>query len=181
VSALPERIAAALAQIPHRAHPETDAMPGIAVERQHLHAALEQLRDQAGFASPTLITAIDSKPAGHEPAEPGQGREPRFEVVHQLLSIEHGDRVRLRTAVPEDDARVPSCVDLWPGAAYAERECYDLFGIEFDGHQGLKRLLMPEGYGYHPLRKDFPHEGIEPDRLYRIWDAERRQGWSDRA
>ena len=175
MSALPERVAAALAEIPHRALLETDAMPGVAVEREHLHAALERLRDTAGFASPTLITAIDYL------EETGKGRDARFEVVHQLLSIEHGQRVRLRTAVPEDDARVASCVDLWPGAAYAERECYDLFGIHFDGHQGLKRLLMPEGYGYHPLRKDFPHQGIEPDRLYRIWDAERREGWSDEA
>jgi NADH-quinone oxidoreductase subunit C len=175
VSALPERIAAALAEIPHRALQETDAMPAVAVEREHLHAALERLRDAAGFASPTLITAIDYL------EETGKGRDARFEVVHQLLSIEHGQRVRLRTAVPEDDARVASCVDLWPGAAYAERECYDLFGIHFDGHQGLKRLLMPEGYGYHPLRKDFPHQGIEPDRLYRLWDAERREGWSDEA
>lgn len=174
MSALPERIAAALAEIPHRALEETDAMPGVAVEREHLHAALERLRDAAAFATPTLITAIDY-------LEEPQGRQARFEVVHQLLSIEHGERVRLRTAVPADDARVSSCIDLWPGAAYAERECYDLFGIDFEGHRGLKRLLMPEGYGYHPLRKDFPHEGIEPDRLYRIWDAERRERWSDGA
>jgi NADH:ubiquinone oxidoreductase subunit C len=79
-------------------------------------------------------------------------------------------------ALRSDDARLPSCIDLWPGAAYMERECFDLFGIVFEGHPGLKRLMMPDEYGYHPLRKDFPHQGIEPDRLYREWDRQRRKG-----
>jgi len=70
---------------------------------------------------------------------------------------------------------VPSIIDLYPGAAYAERECYDMFGIVFDGHADLKRLLMPDGYDHFPLRKDFPHQGIEPDRLYREWDAARHR------
>jgi NADH-quinone oxidoreductase subunit C len=95
--------------------------------------------------------------------------------------VRHGDRVRVRTALQEGDARLPSCVDLWPGAAFAERECYDLFGIRFDGHPGLRRLMMPDDYGHHPLRKDFPHEGIEPDRLYRAWDAKRRAGFGEGA
>jgi len=170
VSALPERIGAALAGVPHRVVEQADGMPTAALEREHLHAALAALRDGAGFASTTFITAID-----HDQ------RTPRFDLVHQLLSVEHGDRVRLVTPVPADDARAPTCTDLWPGAAYAERECYDMFGISFEGHAGLKRLLMPDGYGHHPLRKDFPQEGIEPDRLYREWDAARRVGWSDRA
>jgi NADH-quinone oxidoreductase subunit C/D len=56
-----------------------------------------------------------------------------------------------------------------------ERECWDMFGIRFDGHENLRRLLMPEAYGHHPLRKEFPHQGIEPDRLYREWERERIQ------
>jgi NADH:ubiquinone oxidoreductase subunit C len=52
-----------------------------------------------------------------------------------------------------------------------------MFGIRFDGHANLRRLLMPDEYGHHPLRKDFPHQGIEPDRLYREWDRERRKDW----
>jgi NADH:ubiquinone oxidoreductase subunit C len=56
-----------------------------------------------------------------------------------------------------------------------ERECWDMFGIQFDGHENLRRLLMPEAYGHHPLRKEFPHQGIEPDRLYREWNRERIQ------
>ena len=97
-------------------------------------------------------------------------------MVHQLFSLAHNDRLRLVTAV-DLDQRVPSAVALWPGAAYMERECYDMFGLVFDGHPGLKRLLMPEEYGWHPLRKDFPHQGIEPDRIYREWDRKRRAAW----
>ena len=73
---------------------------------------------------------------------------------------------------------MPTCTDLFPGAAFMERECYDMFGVRFEGHAHLRRLLMPEAYGHHPLRKDFPHQGIEPDRLYREWDRERRAEWS---
>jgi len=80
-----------------------------------------------------------------------------------------------------DDPRVATCTDLWPGAGFSERECYDMFGVRFEGHPDLRRLLMPEGYGHHPLRKDFPHEGIEPDRLYREWDRERRKDWREDA
>ena len=167
---LPERVRTALCDVPHRALEESDGTPAVELEREHLKAALTALRDRAGFAAPTLVTAVDHLDANRP-------REARFEVVHQLLSIPHRDRLRVVTPVPADDPRVPSCVDLWPGAAYAERECYDMFGITFDDHEGLKRLLMPDGYGHHPLRKDFPQEGIEPDRLYREWDAARRTEW----
>jgi NADH-quinone oxidoreductase subunit C len=166
--ALPERLAGALAGTAHQVVAVADEMPCVEVAREALHDVLGRLRDRAGFASPTFITAVDLFP-----------EEPRFQVVHQLLSVPHGDRVRVWTRVRGDDAVVPSCVDLWPGAAYAERECFDMFGIRFEGHENLRRLLMPEGYGHHPLRKDFPHEGIEPDRLYREWDAERRARWSE--
>ena len=170
MSPLPERITAALGQLPHRAVEQADGMPTIELAREDLHAALTSLRDLAGFSTATLVTVLDF-----------DERVPRFEVVHQLLSLEHRDRVRVLTPVPEDDASVDTCTDLWPGTAYSERECYDMFGITFNGHAGLKRLLMPDGFGHHPLRKDFPHEGIEPDRLYREWDAARRVGWSDEA
>ena len=161
------RIAKSLEGVEHTTPTPRDGMPCIAVERAALREALVRLRDGAGFAGITLLTAIDHQPS-----------EPRFEVVHQLMSLEHGDRVRVRTAVPEGDdpaaATCPTCVDLWAGAAFMEREVYDMFGIVFEGHEGLKRLLMPDGYGHHPLRKDFPHQGIEPDRLYRQWDEARR-------
>ncbi len=143
------RIEAALVGLDHSVSSGPDGIARIAVERDLLHECLQRLRDRAGFSAVTFITAIDHLP-----------REPRYEVSHQLLSI--------------DDAHVPTCTDLWPGASFSERECFDMFGIEFDGHPDLRRLLMPQDYTHHPLRKDFPHQGIEPDRLYREWDEARR-------
>jgi NADH-quinone oxidoreductase subunit C len=165
--ALP-RAVAALASGDYKLVPVTDGIACIEVERARLHDVLAALRDGAGFAQCTFVTAIDFYP-----------REPRFQVTHQLLSLEHDDRVRVHTFVRGDDAHVPSCVDLWPGASFSERECFDMFGIGFDGHPDLRRLLMPKGYGHHPLRKEFPHAGIEPDKLYREWDAKRHVGWKE--
>ena len=158
-----ERVSAALEGLACELGETVDATPTVTVARDDLHDAAQRLRDRAGFETNTFVTAIDHFP-----------RDPRFEVACQLLSVSHNDRVRLRTLVSENDARVPSVVDLWAGAAFSERECFDMFGIRFDGHAGLKRLMMPEEYEHHPLRKDFPHEGIEPDRLYREWDRARR-------
>ena len=132
------------------------------IEAKNVHATVARLRDACGFESCTFVTAVDRFPA-----------EPRFEVLWQLHSLAHNDRVRIRARVAGTAAIVASIVDLYPGASFFERECFDMFGIRFDGHAGLKRLLMPDGYDHFPLRKDFPHQGIEPDRLYREWDAER--------
>jgi NADH-quinone oxidoreductase subunit C len=147
-----------------------DGRKSLHVERGDARALLERLK-AAGFENCTFVTAVDHWPVDR----PGDAR---FTVVWQLLSIRLRDRVRVQCPVREDDAVVASCADLWPGAAFSERECFDLFGIRFDGHAGLRRLMMPEGYDHHPLRKDFPHQGIQPDRLYREWDAERREDWA---
>jgi NADH/F420H2 dehydrogenase subunit C len=82
-------------------------------------------------------------------------REIRFEVVAGLLSLEHNLRIRLRAAVPEDDATVASLVPVYPGANFYEREVYDMFGITFEGHPDLTRILMPDEWQGHPLRKDY--------------------------
>ncbi len=84
------------------------------------------------------------------------GREPRFEVVYHLLSLDHGHRVCLKVGVPEEDPTLPSLTSLWPTANYQEREAYDLFGIIFSGHPALKRILLPDDWEGHPLRKDVP-------------------------
>jgi len=165
--AAPAEVAAALEGLAVRTVSVRDGMAALELERECLHEALARLKGRAGFDQVSFVTAVDHYPA-----------EPRFEVVHQLLCHARRERVRLKTRVAEGDAWVPSCIDLWPGAAYMERECYDLFGIRFEGHAGLKRLLMPEEYSHHPLRKDFPHQGIEPGRLYREWDRRRRAGWT---
>jgi len=82
--------------------------------------------------------------------------EGRFEVVVHLLSMEARLRLRILVAVPGDDPRVPSLTGVFPGANFYEREAYDLFGIRFDGHPDLTRLLLPDDWEGHPLRKDHP-------------------------
>ncbi|MCC6443940.1 MAG: NADH-quinone oxidoreductase subunit C [Armatimonadetes bacterium] len=89
------------------------------------------------------------------------GRLPRFEVVYHLLSLTLNRRVRLKVRVPEEDVRVPSVTAVWPTANWHERECYDMFGIVFDGHPDLRRILMPEDWEGHPLRKDYPARAKE--------------------
>ena len=145
----------------------------VEVGRDVLHDALTRLKERAGFETVTFVTAVD-RLRELPPGDSSAGRL-RFEVVHQLHSVTHSDRVRVKTRLREDAASVPTCTDLWPGASFMERECFDMFGIRFDGHPDLRRLLMPEGYDHHPLLKDFPHHGIEPERLYREWDEGRRK------
>lgn len=88
--------------------------------------------------------------------EVGAGVTPeRFEVVVNLLSIEKRERIRLRVQVPEDDAVVDSLFDVHPGTEAFEREVFDMFGVSFNGHPDLTRILMPEDWDGHPLRKDY--------------------------
>lgn len=87
---------------------------------------------------------------------PGAGVTPgRFEVVVNLLSIQRRERLRVRVQVPESDPVIPSLFDVHPGAEAHERETFDMFGIVFDGHPDLTRILMPEDWQGHPLRKDY--------------------------
>ena len=161
------RWAAALSGLEYKQLVGADGMATLEVAREHLHALLAALKERAGFAMCTLVTAVDHYP-----------KAPRFALTHQLLSLEHNERLRVRCWLREGDEHAPSCADLWPGANWSERECFDMFGIRFDAHPDLRRLLMPQGYDHHPLRKEFPHAGIEPDRLYRQWDKQRRAGWN---
>ncbi len=94
------------------------------------------------------VTAVDRYPL-----------EPRFEVVYHLRSMQRGERVRLKALLPGDDPRIDSVCALWPVADMLEREVYDLFGVHFNGHPNLRRLLMPDEWEGHPLRKDYPIEG----------------------
>ena len=90
------------------------------------------------------------------------GQTPRFAVVYQLYSMKHNRSLRLMVRVG-DGQRVPSVVPVWPGAAWYEREAYDMFGIPFEGHPDLRRILTPEGFEGHPLRKDFPLGDVPVD------------------
>lgn len=89
-------------------------------------------------------------------------KEKRFEVVYHLYSIKHRHQIRVKAEVPADDTSIDSVVPIWAGANWHEREAYDLFGITFKGHPDLRRVLMPEDWEGHPLRKDYPLKG--PDK-----------------
>lgn len=116
-----------------------------------MRSVCEFLRDASGLSFKYLsdLTAVDHYP-----------NEPRFETVCHLLSLESFQRIRLKVRIPGDDPRVDSLVPVWPGAAAFEREVFDLFGIRFEGHPDLRRILLPEDWEGHPLRKDYPTEGF---------------------
>jgi NADH-quinone oxidoreductase subunit C len=88
-----------------------------------------------------------------------KGRE--LHAVYPLLSITNNRRIRLEVSVPESDPHIPSLVEVWAGNNWNERETYDMFGIIFDGHPALTRILMPDDWPGHPQRKDYPLGGIE--------------------
>ncbi len=152
------------------AEPEPETMHGALVERDSafsrgqlvLHATREQyvdvvraLRDDDGYWMCLDVTAVDYL-AFDAPRRLPVGIEPqRFEVVALLVHHRDRSRVRVRVQVPADDAVVPSLFEVHPGTEACEREVFDLFGIAFSDHPDLTRILMPEDWDGHPLRKDY--------------------------
>jgi NADH-quinone oxidoreductase subunit C len=113
------------------------------------------LRDDQDFAMLADVTAVDHLLDGARWAPDGVALD-RFEVVANFLSYTRNRRIRVICQVPADDPTVPSLTPVYPGANFPERETYDLLGITFDGHPELTRILMPDDWDGHPLRKDFP-------------------------
>ncbi|MBV8386455.1 MAG: NADH-quinone oxidoreductase subunit C [Acidimicrobiia bacterium] len=124
------------------------------VDRDGYLELVTALRDD-GYAFCSDLTAIDYLLAMDRPLPEGIKRE-RFEVVVSLLHMEEAKRVRVRAQVPEREPTLPTLFELFPGTEAMEREVYDLFGIVFDGHPDLTRILMPDEWEGHPLRKDYP-------------------------
>jgi NADH-quinone oxidoreductase subunit C len=124
----------------------------VVVGRDELVDALIRLRDQPdlSFRFLSSVTATDHP-----------GREPRFWVVYELRSVEHAHRLRVKAGLPGDDPHVPTVTDLFPTANWHEREIWDLFGLVFDGHPDLDRILLPDDWEGHPLRKDEELGGVE--------------------
>ena len=122
----------------------------IVVPREMLRDAAKQCRDNPALKFNLLsdVTCVDRFPI-----------EPRFELNYQLVSLERGERVRLRTRVSAQQPIIDSLVPVWPGANWMEREVFDLFGIRFEGHPDLRRILLPNEFEGYPLRRDFPTEG----------------------
>jgi NADH-quinone oxidoreductase subunit C len=119
----------------------------LTVDREDIVAALRALQS-GGYNFFEDMTAVDWYPS-----------VPRFQLSYHLLSHGLKDRVRLRALVDEADPSVESITRIWPGANYFEREVFDLFGIRFEGHPNLRRIMMPDEWKGHPLRKDYPVEG----------------------
>ena len=108
----------------------------------------------SGFELCADLCAVDYLAHMDRPVPEAADRE-RFEVVVNLLSLSQVRRVRVRVMIPESDATLPTLFDLYPGVEAMEREVYDLFGIVFIGHPDMTRILMPEDWEGHPLRKDY--------------------------
>jgi NADH-quinone oxidoreductase subunit C len=126
--------------------------PAVNVPAVELPAVMKYLRDESAFDMLVDVTAIDW----------AEGVSPRFTMVYHLLSTTNHTYLRVAADCANDaEPSVPSVVGLWPGANWHERETYDMFGIKFEGHPNLRRILMWEGYPHFPLRKEFPLAGIE--------------------
>lgn len=95
-------------------------------------------------------------------ADRGPEEEPRFDVNYHLFSTVHFSRLRLKVMLSEDDPKVPTVTNLWKTADWHERETFDMFGVIFDGHPDLRRILLPSDFDGHALRKDYPLRGYEP-------------------
>jgi NADH-quinone oxidoreductase subunit C len=123
----------------------------VLVKPERLYATLECLKQHASFDMLVDVTAVDYL---HYP-----NARDRFGLVHALLNTTTGERLYVKTMLNEPDLTVPSAFPLWKGADWLEREVFDMYGIEFAGHPNLRRILMPEEFTAHPLRKDYPMRG----------------------
>lgn len=120
------------------------------IDRQFIYDSCTFLRDDPEFRMNFLcsLTGVDWTP-----------NEPRFEIVLHLLSVVTKKRLRIKVRLAGDDAVMPSLTPIWPAANFYEREVFDLFGVKFEGHPYLRRIMMPDTWEGHPLRKDYPVEG----------------------
>ena len=119
------------------------------VLRENIRDAVAHLKDRGLTDFLSDVTCADFYP-----------REPRFEMAYHLLSIARKERVRLKVKLSGDDPLIESITPVWPSANFFEREIFDLFGIRFLGHPYLRRIMLPEDWEGHPLRKDYPVEGF---------------------
>ena len=122
----------------------------LVLHRKHLRSVAEYLAAEPSlrFSFLSDITTVDRFPM-----------EPRFEVNYHLLSFDLTRRLRLKVRLSGNDPVLPSVIPVWPTANWHERENFDLFGIRFEGHPDLTRILLPDEWEGHPLRKDYPTEG----------------------
>lgn len=151
-----EVAAALLARFDGSVNASSHGQPVVYVDRAVFADVARYLRDEEQFSMLCDITAVDHLLDGTRYAPPGVERLERFEAVANYLSHTRNRRIRVICQVPLDDAVVPSLTPVYPGANFPERETYDLYGITFDGHPELTRILMPDDWTGYPLRKDDP-------------------------
>lgn len=116
-----------------------------------LHGVLQTLKEKHGFDLLVDVTCVDYLNY--------RGAKDRFGLVYLLANTETNERLTVRCFVNDPEPTVPSAVDLWEGANWLEREVWDMFGIRFADHPDLRRILLPEEFAAHPLRKDYPLQG----------------------
>lgn len=127
----------------------------VTVPRESIVDACRFLRDDHGFDLLADLCGADNGPE----------EDPRFEVNYHLFSTTHHQRLRLKVMLSEDDPHVTTVSQIWRTADWHEREAYDMFGVVFDGHPDLRRILLPSDFDGHALRKDYPLRGYEPYSL----------------
>ncbi|MEI6046739.1 MAG: NADH-quinone oxidoreductase subunit C [Chloroflexota bacterium] len=135
-----------------------DGTPTYIVPAAKVVEILRYLRDVERFTMLEDVTAIDWYP-----------KEPRFQVVYNLLSIERQKVIRIKVDLPAQNPTIATVTNLWPGANWYEREVFDLFGINFEGHPDLRRIELPEDWDGHPLRRDYPVTGPRRANLPANW------------
>ena len=136
----------------------------LSVEREKIHDVCQYAKDQLGYTYLLDLSGVDHF-----------GEEPRFEVVYELYQFDRGDHLRLKIRVSEDLLEVPTVSDLWATADWHERECYDMYGIKFAGHPDLRRILMPDDWDGHPLRRDYPLGYEEPQYTFNYKEIDLRK------
>jgi len=148
---LPETLEALTPAVPNMRISEFRGQTRVVVARDSIFEALRLLRDSRGFDLLVDITCVDY--LNYRDATD------RFGLVYLLAATATNERITLRVLLNEPDLTVPSAVPLWEGANWMEREVWDMFGIVFQGHPDHRRILLPEEFEAHPLRKDYPLQG----------------------
>lgn len=132
----------------------TDALGEVTIitPRESIYDACDFLKIELGFDMLADLCGVDRGPE----------EDPRFEVNYHLFSTKHHQRLRLKVLLSDDDAKVESVTPVWRTADWHEREVFDMFGVTFQGHPDLRRILLPSDFDGHALRKDYPLRGYEP-------------------
>ena len=132
---------------------------------EHIVAACTLLKNEHNFEILVGLSAVDYWPE----------REPRFHIVYQFLSLAQNIRLEVRVTLDGDEPHLPTVIDVYPVANWYERELWDMFGIRVDGHPDLRRILMPEDWEGHPLRKDYPLDYEEVQFTFNFEEIELRK------